>query len=305
MGEHVSPDTEIAPLRMLGVEATMPADVGERIVRESLRRLERRRRRQWLWIGAPAAMAAAAAVLVLWLVRAPGPDSGDAGGVATPRGGLAPAPIAVHASGADAAEVTLGAHRVHLAPESRVELTRVPGPDVDVDLALVAGSAEFAVAPLAAGHGFRVATDTVLVEVVGTRFTVAITEDCTAVAVTEGVVRVTPASGDAAELTAGARHTYCPAAAGDGAVAGERWVREALVLASEKRDAARATLLLEHYLAHHERGVFAEDAMFHLSLLYHQQGRSDDARRLARHFAERFPGTRRAERLRVEIVAAP
>ncbi len=304
MGEHVSPDTEIAPLRMLGVEATMPADVGERIVRESLRRLERRR--QWLWIGAPAAMAAAA-VLVLWLVRAPGPGPDGAGGVATPGGGLAPAPIAVHASGADAAEVALGAHRVHLAPESRVELTRVPGPDVDidVDVALAAGSAEFAVAPLAAGHGFRVATDTVLVEVVGTRFTVVITDDCTAVAVTEGVVRVTPASGDAAELTAGARHTYCPAAAGDGAVAGERWVREALVLASEKRDAARATILLERYLTHHERGVFAEDAMFHLSLLYHQQGRSDDARRLARHFAERFPGTRRAERLRVEIFTAP
>jgi hypothetical protein len=149
-----------------------------------------------------------------------------------------------------------------------------------------------------------VATDTVLVEVVGTRFTVAITDDCTAVSVTEGVVRVTPASGDAGELTAGARHTYCPAAAGDGAVAGERWVREALVLVSENRAAARATLLLERYLAHHERGVFAEDAMFHLSLLYRQQGRGDDARRLAGHFVERFPGTRRAERLQAEILTA-
>lgn len=296
MGEHVSPDTEIAPLRMLGVEATMPADVGERIVRESLRRLERgRRRRRVLWIGAPMAVAAAAA-LVVWLVRAPGP----APGVAAPGRGLAPAPVAVHTSGADAAEVALGAHRVHLAPESRVEVTRPPG--ADVDLALAAGSAEFTVAPLAPGHGFRVATDTVLVEVVGTRFTVGLTGGCTAVAVSEGVVRVTPASGDTAELRAGARQSFCPAAAEEGAVAGERWVREALVLVSENRDPARAAILLERYLAHHERGVFAEDAMFHLSLLYRQQRRGEDAARLAAHFVERFPGTRRAERLRSEIL---
>jgi hypothetical protein len=299
MGEHVSPDTEIAPLRMLGVEATMPADVGARIVRESLRRLERRRRRrQVLWLGAPMGVAAAAA-LAVWLVRAPGPGGQDA----VQASGLVPAPVAVHASGADATDVALGAHLVHLAAESRVEVTRPPG--ADVALALAAGSAEFIVAPLAAGHGFRVATDTVLVEVMGTRFTVGIADGCTAVAVTEGVVRVTPASGDAGELAAGARRTYCPATAEDGAVPGERWVREALVLVSENRDAVRATILLERYLAYHARGVFAEDAMFHLTLLYRQQGRGKDAARLAGHFIARFPGTRRAERLRAEILTAP
>jgi transmembrane sensor len=298
MGEHVSPDTEIAPLRLVGIEARMPADVGERIVRESLRRLERRRRRrQVLWIGAPMAVAAAAA-LVVWLARASGPEPG----IAAPGNGLAPAPVAVHASGADAVEVALGAHQVHLAPESRVEVIRAPG--ADVDLALARGSAEFSVAPLVAGHGFRVATDTVLVEVVGTRFSVSLTDGCTAVAVTEGVVRVTPASGDTAELRAGGQQRFCPATAEESAVAGERWVREALVLVSENRDAARAMILLERYLAHHERGVFAEDAMFHLSLLYRQQGRGEDAARLAGHFVERFPGTRRAERLRSEILTA-
>src|SRR5690606_2684178 len=157
---------------------------------------------------------------------------------------------------------------------------------------------------LPAGHGFRVATAAALVEVVGTRFTVAIEDGCTWVAVSEGAVRVTPASSDIDELGAGSRRTYCGAGAGPGLgaeetpEADERWVREALVQVSSGRDLARATPLLERYLVHHGDGVFAEDAMFHLALLYRGHGRAADAARLIDRFLERFPRSARAGRLR-------
>jgi hypothetical protein len=202
----------------------------------------------------------------------------------------------VHETGAGAEHLALGPHRADIAPHSRVEL--MPGQGADVDLVLTAGKVELAVDPLPAGHGFRVATAAALVEVVGTRFTVAIEDGCTWVAVSEGVVRVTPASSDIDELRAGSRRTYCGATAAENPEAGERWVREALVQVSAGRDLARATTLLERYLAHHEGGVFAEDAMFHLALLYRGQERDADAARLIDRFLERFPHSDRAERLR-------
>jgi ferric-dicitrate binding protein FerR (iron transport regulator) len=294
MRDHVSPDGEITPLRLLHAEATMPAEVHQRIVQGSLQRQQRRRRlRRLAWIAAPCA-AAAAAGLVLWLARAPGPSVD----IAPPALAVAltPAPAAVHETGASATHLALGPHRADIAPRSRLE--RMPGQGADVDLVLTTGKVELTVAPLPAGHGFRVATEAALVEVVGTRFTVAIEDGCTWVAVSEGVVRVTPASSDSDELRAGARRTYCGAGAGESHEAGERWVRAALVQVSEGRDLGRATTLLERYLAHHADGVFAEDAMFHLALLYRGQGRDADAARLTQRFLERFPDSARAERLR-------
>lgn len=294
MRDHVSPDIEITPLRLVHAEAAMPAEVQQRIVQGSLRRLEqRRRRRKLIWIAAPCA-AAAAAVLALLLWR----DPGQQGEIASPAVALALAPIpaAVHETGADPGRLVLGPHRADIAPHSRVEL--MPSQGADVDLVLTAGKVELVVDPLPAGHGFRVATAAALVEVVGTRFTVAIEDGCTWVTVSEGVVRVTPASSDTDELRAGGRRTYCGAGAGENPEAGERWVREALVQVSAGRDLARATTLLERYLAHHADGVFAEDAMFHLALLYRGQGRDADAARLVERFLARFPHGSRAERLR-------
>ena len=294
MGNDMSPDIEIAPLRMLRAEGAMPAEVQQRIVRGSLQRVARRRRQKKLfWLAAPCA-AAAVAGLVVWLARDPGRSAEvDAPGMAAT---LTPTPAAVHVTSADAQRLALGAHRVDIAPHSRVEV--MPSQGADVDLVLTDGKVELEVDPLPAGHGFRVATSAALVEVVGTRFTVALEDGCTWVAVSEGVVRVTPANGDLDQLRAGARRTYCSAAAAESPEAGERWVREALVQVSTGRDPARATALLERYLAHHAEGVFAEDAMFHLGMLYREQGRRADASRLVQRFLERFPNSSRAERLR-------
>jgi ferric-dicitrate binding protein FerR (iron transport regulator) len=294
MGDDMSPDMEITPLRMLRAEGAMPAEVQQRIVRGSLQRVARRRRqKQLFWLAAPCA-AAAVAGLVVWLARAPGrPGEVEAPGVATT---LTPAPTAVHVTAADAERLALGAHRVDIAPHSRVEV--MPSQGADVDLVLTDGKVELEVNPLPAGHGFRVATSAALVEVVGTRFTVALEDGCTWVAVSEGVVRVTPANGDLDQLRAGARRTYCAAAAEESPEAGEGWMREALVQVSTGRDPARATALLERYLAHHAEGVFAEDAMFHLGVLYREQGRRADASRLVRRFLQWFPNSSRAERLR-------
>lgn len=290
MRDHVSPDGEITPLRQVHAEAAMPVEVQQRIVRGSLRRLEQRRHRQrFFWIAAPCA-AAAVLALLLWQ------DPGQKGDITPPAVALAPIPAAVHETGADTGRLRLGSHHVDIAPHSRVEL--MPSQGADVDLVLVAGKVELVVDPLPAGHGFRVATAAALVEVVGTRFTVAIEDGCTWVAVSEGVVRVTPADSDADELRAGGRRTYCGASAGENLEAGERWVREALVHVSTGRDLARATTLLERYLAHHADGVFAEDAMFHLALLYRGEDRDADAARLIERFLTRFPDGPRAERLR-------
>jgi ferric-dicitrate binding protein FerR (iron transport regulator) len=293
MRDHLSPDSEITALRLVRAEAAMPVEVQQRIVQGSLARQQRRRRlRRLVWIATPCATAAAV-VLALWLARDPGPSVEVAPAVA---GALTPVPAAVHATGASPERLALGPHRVDIAPRSRLE--RMPGQGADVDLVLTAGKVELTVDPLPAGHGFRVATAAALVEVVGTRFTVAIEDNCTWVAVSEGVVRVTPPSSDSDELRAGGRRTYCGADAGESLEAGERWVRAALVQVSEGRDLARATTLLERYLAHHADGVFAEDAMFHLALLYRDQGRDADAARLIERFLARFPGSARAERLR-------
>lgn len=290
----MSPDIEIAPLRMLRAEAAMPAEVQQRIVRGSLQRVARhRRQKKVFWLAMPCA-AAAAASLVVWLARDPGrPVGASAPGVAAT---LTPTPAAVHETARDGERLALGAHRVDIAPHSRVEV--MPSQGADVDLVLASGKVDLAVDPLPAGHGFRVATSAALVEVVGTQFTVALEDGCTWVAVSEGVVRVTPANGDIDELRAGARRTYCSEVAAESPEAGERWVREALVQVSTGRDPARATALLERYLAHHAGGVFAEDAMFHLGMLYREQGRRADAARVIRRFLERFPDSSRAERLR-------
>ncbi|WP_428263068.1 FecR domain-containing protein [Haliangium sp.] len=295
MGEKLSPDSQIAVLRAVRAEARMPPEVAQRIVDGAH---ARRRRRRAVWLGVPCVVAAAAA-LALWLGRAPRPST-PGGGPTPAQPALTPAPVAVHASGADSAAVALGAHRAELAPHTRLQV--LPAAAEDVALVLTTGQAGFAVEPLAPGHGFRVATGDVLVEVVGTRFTVALEDGCTWVAVDEGRVRVTPADAAPVELDPGARRTFCTGAGAAQAVPGEGWVREALALVSAGREPARAAALLERYLATYERGVFAEDAMFHLALLYRRLDRHDDARRVARGFVERFPSSRRAAHLRKDVL---
>src|SRR5690606_34496484 len=119
---------------------------------------------------------------------------------------------------------------------------RVEGADsLLTELRLLAGEATFEVEPLGPGEGFRVRTDEVLVEVVGTRFTVRAQERCSEVLVAQGRVRVSTVRGAGRILGVGAEERFCPQAASDSLL------REALLLVSSGKELERAAELLIRY----------------------------------------------------------
>lgn len=217
------------------------------------------------------------------------------------------------ATGPRAQQIQIGAHRVTAQATAVLEILSAD-PNAAV-VRLDAGRADFDIEPLNGGF-FRIEAPWARVEVIGTRFSVVAGPDCTEVSVREGTVRVTGADRVVA-LTAHERARFCTAsdagAPGQAlviteneadvdlepvaAVAGEALVHGALDRIGRGVSLDVAAQDLEHYLQRWPEGLFAEEAMFHAALLAHRRG-SADARKLAKRFVDRFPGSRRVEGLR-------
>ncbi|HWV39355.1 MAG TPA: FecR domain-containing protein [Vulgatibacter sp.] len=194
------------------------------------------------------------------------------------QGGEAPTALAV------------GPHQVLVDPGGRLHVEHAE-PDLS-ELRVEAGRARFEVEPLVAGQRFKVRTDQVLVEVVGTRFSVEAAGSCSAVEVEEGRVRSTDGRGEQVFLGAGESRRFC---ADPGSEAG--LLREALVLLSGGEELEKAAGLLSRFRASQPDAVLDEEALYHLFLLRARLGQADEARTLAGEFLDRYPGSDRAERL--------
>jgi hypothetical protein len=145
---------------------------------------------------------------------------------------------------------------------------------------------------LPAGQHFRVRTEHLTVEVVGTDFTVSLLGECTRVDVTEGRVRVRSTSDEELLLSAGQWQQHCVSP-------GEALVREALALVLAGKEPERAAGLLRRYLAEQPRGPFEEEALFHLWLVESRGPAATAARATADALLQRFPSSPRAERVRL------
>ena len=261
-----------------------PADVERRIVEGALAR----RTPAFAWgkafVGLALAGAATAAVVIGLRVDTPTPVP-----LPVAAGPEAPAAGSVREAGTFA----VGPHRVEVASGGSVRFASVdPGA---AEFRVEHGSAVFDVEKLAPGESFRVRTDQVLVEVVGTRFEVGADGDCSSVSVTEGRVRVTQPNG-VSYLTVGESGRYCAPTDRD-RTSGDALVRDALVLVSGGRELQRAAALLEQYRTEHPGGALEEEALFHLTLVKARLGDAAGAERLAASFRQRFPDSPRAQRL--------
>lgn len=216
--------------------------------------------------------------------------------------------VATLASVATGGRYSVGPHRVEIANQGRLFFEAVdPG---SVRIRLEAGQATFDVEKLDNGDTFEVRTEQVLVQVVGTRFSVASDGGCSEVKVEEGRVRVLSATAEPSTLGAGEAGRFCESGGRPGSLGldsntqGEGLVREALVLVSQARDLDRAAHLLDRYRIEYPNGPFVEEALFHLTLVKARLGFKDEAHDLARTFDHRFPGSPRTEKLQ-RMIGSP
>lgn len=270
-----------APAPLAALRGARPAPAVEnRIVEGAMARaMGPRARPVWPWL---VPVAAAAAAVVVWIGRA-----------GTPLPTLVPT-LPGPGETPKAAEVARAEEAPHL--RFRTEATDAVMREETVGIHqkivhLTQGTATFSVDPVPPGGLFAVQTPHGRVEVVGTRFTVAVGEACSRVSVSEGRVRVRR-DADVFLVGVGESRDVCR-----GAPAGEETVRQALAdLAAGRSDAAGARL--EAYLADQPNGLFAEEALFHLALLARRSGDAEAARAATERFLHRFPTGQRAERLR-------
>lgn len=180
-----------------------------------------KKERPWIWWAAP--LAACAATLVFALIFATKDQTSlpatqlVEGGVTAPDhvlklGETLPAntPLAI----APKTKLLVGSARVVSGAESELIL----GADLEhSELRLDRGHLAIAVDPLQASQSFVISTPAAMIEVIGTVFRVKVEPNGTAVSVDEGVVRVTPRNGGAAELVRAGQRTFVsntPAPAG-------------------------------------------------------------------------------------------
>lgn len=192
----------------------------------------------------------------------------------------------------------VGPHRVLVEPGGSLHVEHAE-PNVS-ELRVEGGRALFEVESLAPGQSFKVRTDQVLVEVVGTRFAVEAAGGCSGVAVEEGRVRITDGRGAQVFLGAGESRRFCGNPAAEAGL-----LREALVLLSGGEELERAAGLLTRFRAGHPDAVLDEEALYHLFLLRARLGQPDEARALAGEFLERYPASDRAERLGAWLGSSP
>ncbi|HEY0839749.1 MAG TPA: FecR family protein [Vulgatibacter sp.] len=276
-------EASILALRAMS-EARPPASAEARIVRRALAARQGRERAPLLGLRhlsfAAGLATVAAGVFVLSDVQAP---------EAAPL--VAEAGDSIHSAEAPTS-LAVGRHRVLVAPGGSVRVEHAE-PNTS-ELRVEDGLAHFEVEHLSPGQSFKVRTDQVLVEVVGTRFSVEATGSCSEVTVDEGRVRVGFGRGERTYLGAGESRRFCGDPAG---TAGAPLLREALVLLSGGQELERAAGLLAEFRAGQPDRVLDEEALYHLCIVKARLGRADEARALADEFMESYPGSERAERL--------
>lgn len=273
-------DTEVSALLSTLRDARPAPEVERRIVERSLARLGSR---SFEWMRAavlPLAGAAAAVAIGVGLhVYQPVVP----GSAAIAKGG------SLRSTQEGPTSFHVGRHQILLSPSSLVKVDAAePGL---TELVVEAGTATFDVEKLQKGEAFRVRTDQVLVEVVGTRFSVGAQGSCSLIRVEEGIVRVTSWDGRVEKLEAGRRGRYCAGQSSDALL------REALVLISGGQSLPKAAELLESYLATGKDPALEEEALFHLCILRARLGEKEEARSLAEDFRSRFPMSARIQRL--------
>lgn len=216
--------------------------------------------------------------------------------------------VATLASVGTGGRYSVGPHRVEIENQGRLFFEAVdPG---SVRIRLEAGQATFDVEKLDGGDTFEVRTEQVLVQVVGTRFSVASVGGCSEVKVEEGRVRVLSPTAEPSTLGAGEAGRFCESGGRPGSLdldpttQGEGLVREALVLVSQARDLDRAAHLLDRYRVEYPNGPFVEEALFHLTLVKARLGFEEEAHDLARTFDRSFPGSPRTEKLQ-RMIGSP
>lgn len=282
---HQESEREVSELLASLRGATPTREAQERIVQGSLRRMKKRPRLSQP-LGFSFAAVAAALTMGLglhWLAPA-SPDGNHP--LFPPKGSL-------HAATEVPSSFSIGPHEVHLSPASTVQVEAAERNLTE--LRVEAGSALFDVAPLAEGASFRVRTDHILVEVVGTRFTVRNDGSCSLVLVEEGKVLVTDVSGATNLLLPNQQRRYCPGQTAD------HLLREALVSISRGEGLDQAAELLARYLREAPDSALEEEALFHLALVHARLGNHDEARRLAGDFEGKFPHSGRLDRLRARV----
>lgn len=289
--------------------AAPPPERLRRITDGAWTRIEdRARHRSWspLWsIGAAAAAAIAVVVIVFAPQIQPAQPVAHGELIADDEPITPDAPPAESAV-AVADPLILGPHRVIRAADAEIAVISDAAPEWR--LRLDDGEASFDIEPLASDQRFVVETAHLRVTVVGTRFAIAVEDDCTRVDVAEGRVRVESVDGETllgpgdGRRACGVRPDELTDSDSDPVpVAGEADVRTAVALIGERRELDRAVGLLESYVGAHPDGVFSEDALFYLAVVSRERARPDDARRWTARFIERFPEGRRADRLRREL----
>lgn len=257
-------------------KAEPPREVQQRIVERAMARVSKPR---FLIRGLEWGLTAAAAAIAI----------GVGLHLWSPASNNAPLTGSVHAAKESPTSFRVGSHEVLLSPSSEVEVTAAEGELIELFVA--SGAATFDVAPLDEGEIFRVRTEHVLVEVVGTRFSVHSERHCSLVTVEEGLVRVSDAEGGSFLLEPNRGRRFCSRGSSDSLL------RQALVLISGGGSVEKAIELLETYLDSAPGSNLEEEALYHLSLAYARLGQTEEANRLAEEFRQRFPESSRLERL--------
>ncbi len=291
MRDHNPPSQET--LRRIGSAGVSDAVV-DRVVSGTVRQLARQKQSESRLVVAAWGAAAATALGVGFLVVRTWSSAHEEVGAPL-------AEVTAAASGQELAagpapsRAALGRHRVVVEAGGRLRVERIDSQQVEVTVAK--GASRFAVEHLTAGERFRVRAGAAEVEVVGTKFEVALAGPCTEVEVTEGRVRVTHEK-TATFVSQGERRAFCPNQAGTDESSDAQLVREALVLISNGTQLEHAAQVLADYRSRHPEGEFAQEALFHLSVIRLRQSRLEEARALADEFRRRFPGSQRIQTLR-------
>lgn len=198
-----------------------------------------------------------------------------------------------------ALKVAAGRHQVEVATGSAVAAARIDS--AATELRVERGSARFSVAHLRVGERFRVEAGSVVVEAVGTNFTVEREDPCVRVQVSEGTVRVARVRRAPQLQSVGEARTYCPDPTGPEVFSEEeQLLSDALtrIHRGGRGDLMAAATLLRGYHERFPDGVYSEEALYYLARIASLLGQDDEAHRWARTFLERFPRGSRADELR-------
>ena len=283
--EPENDEVSLLALRSLA-GARPPRSAEARIVAGALERRAPKRSSPWALLAGAGAVAAAFALSINVSERSTPTDAPLVASGDSVRGGDMPTAFAV------------GPHRVLVDPGGSLHVEHAE-PDVS-ELRVENGRASFHVQHLAEGQSFKVRTEQVLVEVVGTRFSVEAAGVCSEVAVEEGRVRITDDKGVQVFLGAGESRRFCGDPATEAGL-----LREALVLLSGGRDLEKAAGLLTRFRAEHPDAVLDEEALYHLFVVKARLGEGGEAKALAGEFLQRYPGSDRAERLSRWLESSP